>query len=271
MCPRPVDGFNFHAEGHAFSAVFTRPVPTHIDAKAATSLPTIGGHAHHRVEDFQVPRIVRFKAAHTHVSGSFEDEFTAVTHSTTTIEGVNLLDVITADRITARLTSQHNIRKYKDRPEKERPKGYDPEDYDKEGHIIALGSTFHGLRIAGYPVEVILHNELLLDCKTHADLDNWYKKNGAGGGIVSRKHGVLLCSLVKEIITDFPGLSKEDKKKHIFHVPHFGTVSLAEVLSEDGTKTLTMLQFHLGCPDGGAGTMAQARTNGQQPPPTPGG
>jgi hypothetical protein len=271
MCPRPVDGFNFHAEGHAFSAVFTRPVPAHIDAKAATSLPTIGGHAHHRLENFEIPRIVRFKAAHTHVSGTFEDEFTATTHSTTTIEGVNVLDVITAERITARLTSHHDLRKHKDKPPKDRPQGAQGEESDNEGHIIALGSTYEGLKIAGYKFEVILRNDLLLECKTHADLNNWYAKNPKHGGIVSKRGGVTLCSLVKEIITDFPGLSPDDKKKHIFHVPHFGTISLAEVLSEEGTKALTMLQFHLGCPDTGSGTMAQARTNGQPAPPAPGG
>src|SRR5271170_8337561 len=109
MSHRPRPSFNFHAEGHAFSAEVRRPVRQHIEALAATSLPTIGGHGHARVEDFRVPRLISFGAAHTHVSGSFAEEKLATTHATTSIEGYNLLDFVTSDRITARLTSEHNL------------------------------------------------------------------------------------------------------------------------------------------------------------------
>jgi len=248
--PRPL--FNFHAEGHAFSAEVRRPVAQHIEALAATSLPTIGGHAHSRLEDFRVPRLISFRAAHTHVSGSFADDKVATTHATTTVEGYNLLDFVTAERITARLTSEHNLD-------------------EAEGHIIALGSAYDNLKIGGYPVEVKLRHDLLLRCKTHADLVKAIASDKKNGRIAATKGGLSLCSLVEEIITDFPGLTPADKKKHILHIPHFGTIALAEILSEEGTKTLTMLRFELGCPDEVTGTTAQARTNGQLPPPVPGG
>ena len=255
MSHRPRPSFNFHAEGHAFSAEIRRPVPQHIPALAATSLPTIGGHAHHRIEDYDVPRIISFKAAHTHVSGSFvegKDGVVATTHATTSIEGYNLLDFVTADRITARLTSEHKVG-------------------DLEGHIIALGSTFDNLKIGGYPVTVKLRHDLFLDCKTHGELVNKIASDEKNGRIAATKGGLSLCSLVEEIITDFPGLTPADKKKHILRIPHFGTIAFAEVLSEEGTKTLTMLRFELGCPDELTGTTAQTRTNGQYPPPVPGG
>jgi hypothetical protein len=252
MSHRPRPSFNFHAEGHAFSAEIMRPVPQHIEALAATSLPTIGGHGHHRVEDYRVPRIISFKAAHTHVSGSFADPETATTHATTTVEGYNLLDFITADRITARLTSEHNIN-------------------EPEGHIIALGSTYDNLKIGGYPVKVVLRHDLLLKCKTHADLVKMIASDKKNGKIAATKGGLSLCSLVEEIITDFPGLTAADKKKHILRIPHLGTLAFAEILSEEGTKTLTMLRFELGCPDELTGTTAQTRTNGQGSPPVPSG
>jgi hypothetical protein len=252
MSHRPRPSFNFHAEGHAFSAEVRRPVAQHIEALAATSLPTIGGHGHSRLEDFRVPRLISFKAAHTHVSGSFAEEKLATTHATTTVEGYNLLDFVTADRITARLTSEHKLD-------------------EVEGHIIALGSTFDNLQIGGYPVKVVLRHDLLLKCKTHAELVKEVASDKENGKIAATKGGLSLCSLVEEIITDFPGLSAADKKQHILHIPHFGTIALAEILSEQGTKTLTMLRFELGCPDELTGTTAQARTNGQTPPPVPGG
>jgi hypothetical protein len=248
MTHRPRPSFNFHAEGHAFSAEFRRPVPQHIEALAATSLPTIGGHAHSHVVDFRVPRLVSFRAARTHASGTFAEAKMTTTHATTTIEGFNLLDYITADRITARLTSEHNLD-------------------EAEGHILALGSVFDNLKIGGYPVHVKLRHELLLKNKTHAEFVNAVATPGKKGKITP---GEYQCSLVEEIVTDFPGVTPAEKKSGVLHIPHFGTLFFAEVLSEEGTKTLTMLKFELGCPDEGSVTTAQARTNGKTSPPVGG-
>jgi hypothetical protein len=247
MSHKPRVSFNFHAEGHAFSAEILRPVPQHIGALAATSLPTIGGLGQAQLADYRVPAFVSFKYAHTHVSGTFADPQTATTHATTTIEGYNLLDFVTADRITARLTSEHTIG-------------------EAEGHILAFGSTFDNLKIGGYPVHIKLRHELLLESKTHEAFTKAVASDKKSGKIVATKGGQTLCSLVEEIETDFPGLSAADKKKHIIYFPHFGEIAFAEVLSEHATKTLTMLRFHLGCPNEASGTTAQTRTNGQPPP-----
>jgi hypothetical protein len=248
MTHRSRPSFNFHAEGHAFSAEIRRPVPQHIPALAATSLPTIGGHGHHRIENYSVPRIISFKTAHTHVSGTFADDKVATTHATTSIEGYNLLDFVTADRITARLTSEHNIE-------------------ELEGHIIALGSTFDNLKIGGYPVQVKLRHDLFLKNKTHAAFVNAVALPGKKGKIA---RGEYLCSLVEEIVTEFPGVTPAEKKSGVLNIPHFGTLFFAQVLSEEGTKTLTMLKCELGCPDEASVTTAQARTNGKTSPPVGG-
>jgi hypothetical protein len=250
MSPRPRQSFAFSADAYAFNASFHRPAPCQIEALAATCLPTIGGHAQACAADFCVPRLVRFKSAQSHVSGSMQDEETATTQAITTIVGLNIMDVITADRVTARLTSEHRMG-------------------DSEGHIIALGSTFENLRIAGYDFKISLRHQLLLDCKTHANLEKKVASDKGNGKIGVSKGGVTLCSLVEEIETDFPGLSAADKKKHIIQIPHLGTLSFAELLSVHGTKTLTMLRFDLGSPDGGGGAAAVATTNGKTPPPIP--
>src|SRR5260370_12670376 len=101
--------FHFHGEAHAFSATFLRPIPFPIEAQASVSLPSIGGHARSRVENFVGDHLVRFKAAHSHVSGSWMDNKVATTHATATIEGLNILDFVTPDRIVARLTSDHLV------------------------------------------------------------------------------------------------------------------------------------------------------------------
>ena len=250
MSPRPVQSFAYHAHAYALNASFDRPAAVQIEAQAATCLPVFGGHAQSNSNDFCVSRLARFQSAHSHVSGSLQDKNTATTQAITTINGLNIMDVITADRIVARLTSEHNLD-------------------EAEGHILAFGSTFENLRIAGFTFNIVLRHDLLLECKTHADFAKKVLSLKKGGGIADVKDGVALCSLVEKIETDFPGLSDADKKKHIINIPHLGTLSFAEVLSVEGMKTLSMLRFDLGSPDGGGGTAAVAATNGKMPPPIP--
>ncbi len=63
----------------------------------------------------------------------------------------------------------------------------------------------------------------------------------------------MLCSLVEEIITDFPGLSADDKKNHVVKIPHFGTIGLRSCFASREQRRLTMLRFELGSPDFGSG------------------
>jgi len=241
MTPNQESRFFFHAEGHAFSGQFHRPVCVPIEALASISLPTIGGHAHTRVDNFHIPRLATFKSAHTHVSGSQIGEDTYTTQVTTVIEGLRILDFLTADRIVARLTSERKRR-------------------DKEGHILALGSTFENLRIGGYEVKVILRHDLFLQCKTYADLAKEVASDKKSGKIAATSGGATVCSLVEKIETDFPGL---DKTKHVLEIPHFGVISLAEIFAEPSRRVLTMLGLKLGSPDGADLVAAQAATNGQ--------
>lgn len=239
---------SFHAGGHAFSAEFTRPELHLVPAVAAAFLPTFGGHGHARADDFEVPRLLRFRAAHTHTSGSFETLKTATAHISTTIEGLNIHDMLTADRITGRLTTEHH-------------------EGAKEGHIIAIGSAFENLRIGGYEFKIKLRHDLLLKNKTHRELTKKVESDSKSGKMWANEHGVTVCSLVEEIETDFPGLSPDDKKRHIVKIPHFGTISFAELICHEGTKMLTMLRFELGSPLGGVGAAAEVAMNGPQYPP----
>jgi len=238
--------FYFHALGHAFSAKFTRPITHSIEAQAATSLPTIGGHANSRVENFKSHHFVSFHEAHTHVSGSFQDEDKVVTEATTSIEGLNILNFITADRIVARLTSEYIKGK-------------------KEAHIIALGSHFDNLRLGGHLVKVIFRHNIFLECPVFEDLRKLLAADKNSGKVTATEDGVALCSLVEKIETDLPGAQI---RGHIIKVPHFGEISLAQVFATPGTRILTMIKLRLGSPNGGQSTTAEAMVEGQPPPPT---
>jgi len=136
-----------------------------------------------------------------------------------------------------------------------------------EGHIVADGSEFHNLRIAGYEVRVILRHQLLVDCIGFQDLRNHVEKGNESGRIVAKSGGVVICSLVDKIETDLPNV---DPRRHVFKVANFGTIALAEIFAEPGTRTLTMMRLELGSPHVADLTAAEARINGQPPPPPPG-
>jgi hypothetical protein len=237
--------FHFHAEGHGFSGEFRHPGRHLIQAQAATSLPTIGGQARAHVDHFHYEDFVSFRTAHTEVSGRKIDENTFKTHATAIIEDLNILDVVTADRIVARLTSTH-----------------DPKD--PEGRIVADGSEFHNLRIAGHAVNVILRHKILADCAEFKDLGNQIATDKKQGRITGQNSRAAICSLVDKIVTTLPGV---DPVKHVLTVPNFGKISIAEIFAEPGTRTLTMLHLQLGSPHVADLTAAETRTNGQPPPP----
>ena len=235
-------GFNFHGHGHALSGEFRHPLWSIIPAQASASLSSIGGIAVAKAENFHFQDFVCFKSAHTHISGKRrrgETGETFVTHTSTVVKGLNILGMVTAERIVSRLTSIH-------KPD------------EPEGHIIAEDSRFDGLKIDGEEVKVILRHKLLVDCKTFGDLAKSGKMVAHDG-----KRQVGICSLVEKIETKLKGV---DPKGHVIKVENFGKIFLAEVFSYPGTRTLTMLRLELGSPHVADVTAAQTTTNGQPGP-----
>jgi hypothetical protein len=100
--------FHYHACAHAFAAQFTRPFHEQIDVIAGSALPPTGGHGHAIHENFRFRQFISFKRAYTHVSGGFQvEDKSNNTLVTSVIEGLNMMDVLTADRIVCRLYSKH--------------------------------------------------------------------------------------------------------------------------------------------------------------------
>lgn len=239
--------FHFHAEGHALSAEFRHPGRALIEAQASASLPTIGGHARAHADHFFHSDFVSFRTAHTEVTGRWVDDETVLTTATTTIEDLDVLQVVTADRIVSRLVSTH--------------KRHNP-----EGHIVSVGSDFHNLRVHGHVLKVTLRHELLTDSQTFDDLRKKVASKEESERIrcISENKGVAICSLVDRIETDLD----LDPRKHVFRVPNFGKIALAEVFAEPGRRVLTMLRLELGSPHVADITAAEASTNGKPVPPT---
>ena len=280
--------FHYHASAHALSGELTRPVQRVIEVQAGISLPSTGGVGSSHVENFRVDEVVSVKRAYSHVAGSVKEENNKkihTTHATATVEGLNILDVVTADRVVARLSSSF------EEPPPEKPGPF-------EGKVLQVGSKFVNLSIAGYEVDVELDHELLsLELGTFAAVRDSFKARGStlrqiadetlkARGVnralrdLLAPEGVLLCSIVKEVHFKEPGFCEphEDKNKkkfippgvqpigrHAYHVVDFGDVFLAEVLCQHGRKTLTMLRIELGSPNGGGFIAAEASSDGEPP------
>jgi len=276
--------FHYHASAHALSGQFWRPFQRVIEVQAPSTLPSIGGVGNSRVDNFRLDNLVSFTAGYTRVLGSEMElkdakgqaRIAHTTEVTSTVEGLNILDVITADRIVARLTSVYDA---------------DDKEADGEARISLIGSRFEGLRIAGCAVQVSLHHELFLSLDTFGAIGNLPDKHDLWKLVVETLKAVdpevkvekkkpearssLLCSVVKEVKFKCldegeavcPGVARHGR--HRFHVRNFGNIYLAELLFQHGQKTLTMLRIELGSPNGAGMTVVQADSNGRPWPPAP--
>ena len=242
--------YHYNAHGSALSGHIQRPFDEIIEVQAGMSLPTSGGYGATRVNGFRFKEVVSFQSASTQVSGSKKKEDNShTTLVSTTVEGLNILDVVTADRVIARLASHH-------------PPGQD------EASITLLGSHFENLRIAGCPVTVELDHDLFLRMDTLAAIRKEFESNSdfrrmAEDPIHTGQTqkapdpcGVLYCSLVKDIKTTCPGVKR---RGHLLEVPQFGKIFLAEVVAEHGTRSLTMLRLELGSPPAARSRSATSR------------
>ena len=249
--------FRYHAGGHALSGVFHRPICHVIEAQASVNLPSIGGFAQAHVENFQAHHFVSFKSAHTHASGSKQDDDIVTINATSVVEGLNILGVVTADRVVSRVTSEYDRRKVGN-----------INGNNKEGHIIAWGSEFHNLRIAGHLVTIKLRHNLLSENKTFRELQAKLEPDKGPGKEEDIYGEVVLCSLVQDIeFGDLQGVERIGR--NVLKIKHFGTISFAEVLATAGDRTLTMMRVHLGSPDGGLLVVAESCSNGRPWPPAP--
>jgi hypothetical protein len=247
--------FHYHAHGHALGGSFTRPVSRFIEVQAPSVLPTIGGYGNARVENFRLDNHIQFKAGYSHVAGSKQQKDNKESHTTlvtAVVEGLNLLDVVTADRVVLRLSGDHVFS-------------------DEESHFSFLGSTLENLKICGHSVEIELNDRLFAHLDTFAkvkkelETDKEFKKMAEdpfhSGTPTKLRHGngEILCSLVKTIKTNAPGVTVEG---HALVIPAFGRVYIAEALIGLNKRTLSMLRFELGSPVEGTAVVSQAAING---------
>jgi hypothetical protein len=258
-----VSRYLYHGEASAANGILSGPTQEIIEVQASCSLPVIGGTAKAHIQKFSHNgaggNVLSFEHGHTQALGYYVEKDQAWnTIVTATVEGLNILDVVTAKKVVARLASEHPIR------------GGKP-------CIRAIGSTFEGLRIAGMDVEVDLATDHLDRYAVHEDLLGAYhgkdtvfrelfdKLRRRDFGAPHETPELIGCTLVRGIECHSDQVTFEDG---VVVIPNFGKMHLAELIIKPYERSLTMIRVELGSPPSGSVTVASGRTNGS---PTGGG
>ena len=277
----------FHADASAAGGYFERPIEHTVAPQAPMSLSPSGGYGSARSENFRLEGIVSYKSASTQVSGrlSKKEGRGWVTLATATVEGLNVLDVVTADRLTAQVSTEHPL------------EGDNP-------RVTFLGTSFENLKIAGcsvdikldfnicdqgngigYPSEPCIEDDQFLarvadqyKRMTNAkNLPEWVKDRSIPDWIKERYEwddaqaantDSVLCSMVKEAAVQeacdqFPGRPFGS----VFEVPDFGRVFLGELFVDCSSYRLTTIRLEMGCSGQGSLSGPTAMTNGHTIPP----
>jgi hypothetical protein len=273
----------YHADACGFGGIFTRPIQQIMAPQAPMSLPPSGGYGTAVSENFQVKGLVSYKSASTQVSGQLDQKQGGgwITLATATVEDFNLLDIVTADRLVAQISTEHPL--IGDNPT-----------------VTFLGTTIENLKISGHPVKVTLDLNIcdqgsgngypkqacvsdgqflsrvaqqyqqMNDAKSLPEwvkdrsIPDWVKARYGGDAKQIGKNGSVLCSIVKGTEGEFPGRPF----CNVFEVPDFGRVFLGELMVDCKSYRLTMVRTELGSPTEGQNSAGVVEANGVTYPPT---
>jgi hypothetical protein len=279
----------YHAEAHAIAGELSLPVETKIPPQAFVKVSERGGYLSERSVGFRFESIIKYEGAYTQVAGHREVKpgHGWNTLVTSVVEGLNVLEVVTADRVVSQIATEHPL------------VGYTP-------HISFLGTRFENLRICGHKVDLDLDLNIFGE---RGDDDSPYtrrssfvdrvtgqharireKQSGHGGllsSLLERYNRLpesfesnqgdedeVECSLVNQAEVGFPGRCFG----HVIHIPYFGTVYLATLritqsdphpesfVPQKTLVELTMIDIKMGCATTGSSSVGGVTTNGRTKP-----
>ncbi len=251
--------FLYHAEAVGASGHITLPFDEVIEIQASAALPISGGHGTSRSENFKHRNILSFHEAKAHVVGALSDKEKKhhATLSSVVITGLNVLDVVTCDRMVMRLTSQHDV-------------GAQGEAAPEPSFKLH-GTHFDNLRIAGHLIDVKLATGLFNKCDTWTGLSNSYanaaeRKDLKPLTLLEREDDQLpeskgmLGFTFAQIPDPLPdGLTRDG---HGIKVDHFGTVYIGELFISRYKRRVQMLHIELGCSVEGCVSLGSGEGNG---------
>lgn len=260
----------FHADASSLGGFIEKPFQKHIPHQALASLPAVGGHVATQTGAFNFEGLISCRSASTRVSGRhIEEDGSAAVSVTSVVEGLNILEVVKAERLVAQVTAE----------------------YPSAGgfpRISFAGSHFDGLMIGHIDASLALNPGLLgvdngsktprgplthslfhetgrqqaaklvKSVKAKPDQANlrwlteryaWMDSDRKNG-----KDGFLLCSLVDGVGGTIPGRSFG----HVLEIPDFGRIFLGELIVAQNFFRISMIRAELGCAVQGSGSAGSA-------------
>src|SRR5260370_17040335 len=103
-CPCPTSQYIYSASAYGFAGELARPSRHTISSQAASVLAADGGRGSNRVQNFKFDGFLSVADAHTEVGRSYDEcHDIHTTYAFSSLEGVNVADMLTADRVVSRL------------------------------------------------------------------------------------------------------------------------------------------------------------------------
>ena len=271
----------YNAQATVVSGFLRLPLKQEVRSQARITLADSGGYISQHSDNYRLEGVLSYRSAYTQVAGnrSTKPGQGWSTLTTSVIEGLNVLDVVTADRVVGQTIAEHPL------------EGYVPS-------VNFLGTRFENLRIAGHPVALEMNLNVLggkpaSDASYSHDpgvcerVSSQYKRLIGYGDLPGelrerynrlssslRGAETVECSLVNQVTGSLPGRSYG----HIIDIPDFGKVILGKltVTTEavkggvpNATKTtikLMMIDLELGCVADGSVGLVGGDTNGSTVP-----
>ncbi|MGO8720707.1 MAG: hypothetical protein ACLQMO_16055 [Acidobacteriaceae bacterium] len=272
--------FYYDADASSLGGFVEEPFQAVIPSQASVSLPAVGGYATTRTESFNFKEIVSCRCAYTRVSGRMiQEDGPWTTQVTSVIEGLNILEIVTAERIVAQISVEH------------------PREGSAAG-ISFAGSHFERLRVGGQDVCPVLNSSLmgigpgadnipsrlmwpgllragqeqareLVRSVTESPDRSAYEWVLQRYGWMEpkrelQKDGCVLCSLTDGVEGTVPGKTIG----HFVEIPDFGRIFLGELMAFPRSVQLTMVRAELGCNVQAQVSASVTHINGSTMPPS---
>jgi hypothetical protein len=271
---KPIDSRRYIFQGDAIGASGQINHPFHdiISVQAASALTSDGGFSTARVDGFRYKEIFSFASAYTQVTGSEPHTGVFETLSLSVVEKLNILGVVTCDRVVARVTTKFPG---------DRGEGASP---PPETSIVPRGSYYERLRIGNEFFESLEIADYLCqpEYACWSGLLNALESNetrtllqplslpapGPNGKPAPLRYGGKAPGMLGfGVALRAPKNAGEVGDPLRIEVPQFGTVHLGEFFCYPDSRQLTMLRVELGCPVAGGLSLGIGSGGGTPYPP----
>jgi hypothetical protein len=287
----------YHAVAHVLSGHLQRPIEQRIEPQSLVALEREGGHLTRFAKQASIEGLISYVHGEARVSGarSLKDNGW-VTLSTSILEGLNVFEIITMDRVVSQVSTHH------------------PYENGHEPRVTFLGTQFQNFQVGGFAPILTLSLGICGDRPTGnqsyfqsakflakvkeqteniagasglpKELKDQYDKklayikqlistaDQAASGQAAGKHEPFTCSVVQSIgKIPLPGVQTFG---NLIVIQDFGTVALGEIevgetLSEKSKKPcvyfeLTAVKMQLGCVGHGTVAAGVVTSNGNTEP-----